>query len=104
MWYNVIVIICSMNINIGQNKLPNNYVPSGSNSKKSIKKEKPKENLNLENNLSVDWRNPTYEQIKNYQDNVGNSEGFWNNGMDDLIYQEELNDSDEEYLFNENKK
>ena len=75
-----------MNINIGQNKLPNNYVPSGSNSKKSIKKEKPKENLNLENNLSVDWRNPTYEQIKNYQDNEGNSEGFWNNGMDDLIY------------------
>ena len=85
-WYNVIVIICSMNINIGKNKIPNNYVPSGGNSKKSIKKEKPKENLNLENNLSVDWRNPTYEQIKNYQDNQGNPEKFWNNGMDDLIY------------------
>ena len=35
-WYNVIVIICSMNINIGKNKIPNNYVPSGGNSKKSI--------------------------------------------------------------------
>ena len=92
-----------MNINIGQNKIPNNYVPSSANSKKSIKKEKPKENLKPNSSttiklssstsskapwtkLSVDWRNPTYEQIKNYQDNQGNPEKFWNNGMDDLIY------------------